>query len=120
MELQPVVRPNAPTEDITRTARGRTPRGTGGTVERRDPADLAEVARAVKIINNAMKAMSRDIEFSLDNDTRQTVVRIRDRETGQVIRQFPSEEALAIAQDVDRLRERLGDSMRGIMLRQKA
>lgn len=53
-----------------------------------------------------------NLEFSIDEATEKRVVKVIDSTTGDVIRQFPSEEALAIAQSLDRLK--------GLLLQQKA
>jgi flagellar protein FlaG len=53
-----------------------------------------------------------DIQFSIDEDTDTTVVKIVDRNTQEVIRQIPSEEMLEIAKALDRLQ--------GLLIRQKA
>lgn len=52
------------------------------------------------------------LHFSIDDATGKTVVRVTDAQTGEMIRQIPSEELLAIAQSLDR--------MQGLLLRQKA
>lgn len=70
------------------------------------PAPAREIpAQAVPSIDHAMSVMSRDLEFTPDPGTHKVVIRVVDRQSGQVIRQFPSEEALAIARDIDRQRE---------------
>lgn len=52
------------------------------------------------------------LEFSIDEATEHTVVKVLDAGTGEVIRQFPSQDALAISKSLDRLS--------GLLLRQKA
>jgi len=65
------------------------------------------LARELEAINQAFGASSRGLEFTSDPDTRQTVVRIVDNTSREVVRQFPSEETLAIAKIIDLQRERL-------------
>ena len=74
--------------------------------------DLAQVAEAVKNINQTMQALSRNLEFSIDTDSKQTIVKVVDQETQEVIRQMPSAEALEIAKALDRVQ--------GLLIRQKA
>src|SRR5690242_2876371 len=74
--------------------------------------DQAELKRAMEAANTALRSISTDLEFSLDQATGKTVVRVIDNSTQQVIRQFPSEEMLAIARAIDRFQ--------GLLLRQKA
>lgn len=72
----------------------------------------AQVKDAVDTLNKAMRQINSALEFSIDNETKATVVRVIDSSTGVTIKQFPSEEALAITRAVDK--------MQGMLLRQKA
>jgi flagellar protein FlaG len=72
----------------------------------------AQIRQAVEATNTALKVISSDLEFTIDDSTGKTVVRVIDSSTQQVIRQFPSEEMLAIARGVDRLQ--------GVLLKGKA
>jgi flagellar protein FlaG len=74
---------------------------------------LAQVTQAVNSINEAMRSMSRDLEFSVDEDTKETVVKIVDQKTKEVLRQIPSVEALAIAKAIDQAQQ-------GLLIKQKA
>ena len=55
------------------------------------------------MINDFLKKSSAGIEFSVDEGSNRIIVRVVDSETRELIRQMPSEEALAIAQSLDRL-----------------
>lgn len=74
--------------------------------------DPAELKQAMEAANAALRAIATDLEFSLDPSTGKTVVRVIDNGTQQVIRQFPSEEMLAIARAIDRFQ--------GLLFRDKA
>ena len=58
---------------------------------------------AVDAINAFLKPISSSIEFSIDEDSGKTIVKLMDKETNTVLRQYPSKEALAIAKDIDKL-----------------
>jgi hypothetical protein len=45
---------------------------------------------------------SNNLEFSVDEGSGKTVVKLVDTETNTVLRQYPTKEALAIAKDIDR------------------
>lgn len=62
----------------------------------------ADVERAVKRINESLPPSSQGIEFSVDADTDRVIVKVVDRETREVLRQMPSQEALDIAKALDR------------------
>jgi flagellar protein FlaG len=58
---------------------------------------------AVDAINAFLKPISSGIEFSIDEDSGKTIVKLMDKETNTVLRQYPTKEALAIAKDIDKL-----------------
>jgi len=60
----------------------------------------------------ALAAMNRSIEFQVDPDTRQIVVRLIDTQSNEVLRQIPSQEMLEIAKSIDHLQ--------GVLLRNRA
>lgn len=62
-----------------------------------------DVDRAAQQINEALQMVSQKLEFSVDKDTDEFVVKVMDKETGEVIRQIPSEELLKIAKALDKL-----------------
>ncbi|KVW96184.1 hypothetical protein ABW22_08535 [Thiobacillus denitrificans] len=61
------------------------------------------MAAAAQSANAYMQSVSSNLQFSLDQDTGHTVVRMIDTETEEVLRQFPSEEMLAISRSIDRM-----------------
>jgi len=73
----------------------------------------AQLQNMVDNINQAMKQSNKNLEFSVDADTRKPIVKLVDTETGDIIRQFPSEEALAISRAIDQFQQ-------GLLLKQEA
>lgn len=59
--------------------------------------ETTKVEQAVNQINQYVQTLSRDLQFSVDEDSGRTVVKVLDTETKEVIRQIPSEELLKIA-----------------------
>lgn len=62
----------------------------------------ADVHGAVERINASLPPSSQGIEFSVDDDTERVIVKVVDRETREVLRQMPTQEALDIAKALDR------------------
>lgn len=60
-----------------------------------------DVTQAVQRIQSYLKSVNHSLEFRIDSDSGRTVVSVRDVETGDLIRQFPSEEVLRLAQLAD-------------------
>lgn len=78
-----------------------------------------QIKTAVDNINKAMQQSNQSLEFSVDSTTHTPVIKMMDTETGKVIRQFPSEQVLAIAQSIDQyLSEH--QLQGGLFLKQKA
>lgn len=67
------------------------------------PVTQETVAAAVQSANAYVQSISSSIQFSLDQDSGRTVVKMVDTETEEVLRQFPSEEMLAISKSIDRM-----------------
>lgn len=73
---------------------------------------LEELKTAVEKIQEFVSSTASDIKFSIDEDSGETVVKVVDRETQEVIRQIPSQEMLDLAQALDKLQ--------GLLIKQKA
>ena len=71
-----------------------------------------ELGKAVSRLNDYVQNLSRDLQFSIDEETGVTVITVTDSATHEVIRQIPSEEALAIAHSLEK--------EQGVILRAKA
>ncbi len=59
-----------------------------------------EMSNAVRSLNESVQNIQRGIEFSIDEESGRSVVKVVDRETGEVIRQLPSEDALAVSRQI--------------------
>jgi flagellar protein FlaG len=62
-----------------------------------------DVEGAVKNANHFLEQISRELRFERSETDGQIVVQVKDQKTGSVIRQFPSEEMLQIAKDIERM-----------------
>ncbi|UGQ45204.1 flagellar protein FlaG [Massilia endophytica] len=60
-----------------------------------------ELEEAVEQINRSVQAKSQSLEFSIDNDSKRTIVKVIDQSTKEVLRQIPTPEALQIAKSLD-------------------
>jgi len=58
------------------------------------------IEQAVTEINEYVQSVQRDLHFSVDEDSGQTVVRVRDKESGELIRQIPEDIFLSLAQNL--------------------
>jgi flagellar protein FlaG len=75
-----------------------------------------EVDDAVKKLNDSMSVSSQSLEFSVDHDSKQIVVKLIDQNTKEILRQIPTVEALQMAKAID---ETL-DKKQGLLISQTA
>lgn len=76
------------------------------------PVDKTALQDAVKKLNETVAPALQTVEFEIDEDTDKTVVKVIDKESKEVIRQMPNEEALAFSKTLDKLQ--------GLVIRQTA
>jgi len=62
-----------------------------------------KIKESIQKVNDMVKTMGRELEFSVDEETHLRLVKVVDTQTHEVIRQFPSEEVVQIAKALDRL-----------------
>ena len=75
--------------------------------------DAKDVAKAVSEIADYVQSISRDLQFQVDKQTGSTIVTVLDHETKEVIRQIPSEEAVAMARFIA---ENAPDPVKGLLM----
>jgi flagellar protein FlaG len=75
------------------------------------PAEEEMLKDAAVKANELVKTMNQQLQFSVDKDTGKTVVKVMDKESGELIRQIPSDEMLAIAKAFD--------TLKGLIIREK-
>ena len=66
---------------------------------------------AVKMLNDQMNSSKQGLGFSFDESVNRPVVTVRNTQTGEVVRQIPSEDLLHIAHKLD--------DLKGILYNQK-
>jgi len=69
-----------------------------------------DLTQAIQSLNDMMSALDRNINFAKDPGTGKDVVRVTDSNTGQTIRQIPSQETLTFIKNLDRMVGLLFDS----------
>ena len=82
--------------------------------------DSEQLNAAVHDINEYVQQVQRTLQFSVDDDTGTTVVKVLDSATDEVIRQFPPEEALALARHLQASQETQAQDTSGLFLHARA
>lgn len=102
MALDGIVDGKGPTPAVP-NARGAAPtRGAETAVNERDSAAAPttpsphDLSKQMEKLTRALQASQSSLSFSVDENTGKTIVRVVSS-TGELVRQIPSEEALAIA-----------------------
>ncbi len=75
---------------------GRAADSTRNT-ELQQTLDAEKLDKAIQQINENEQVVQREIRFSIDEDSGETVIKVMDLATDEVIRQIPNEEALKFA-----------------------
>ena len=92
---------NAQTPVVTPVAQRETALPQAQTVS--EPERAEQLRQATQRLNDTLQSIHKNLQFSIDEDTGETVVKIVDTETHEVIRQIPTEEALAVSKSIGRL-----------------
>lgn len=87
----------------------------GGKPDRSAGNELPQVAKAdleslAKQLNIASQTIGRDLRFRVDMDSGRSVIQVLDRETGEIIRQIPPENAKTYVSELGDVALRLYDS----------
>lgn len=108
-------------KDVRRTAESQpaTPQQGVGPVVGKQPVEKAaqsekvssapaavpkeELEGAVRQMKDFAQMLSRELQFDVDEDLGRTVVRIMDKASGNLIRQIPTEEVLALAKQMQEM-----------------
>ncbi len=64
-----------------------------------------DIQQAVRRINEFVQNVQRDLSFNMDEASGRTVIKVINRDSGDTIRQIPSEEVLAIANQLNDVRD---------------
>ena len=75
---------------------------TGNVINEETKAEnQAKVNQAVSDLNDFVQNVQRSVHFSMDEDNGETIVRVIDKDTNELIRQIPTEEMLNIAKSLE-------------------
>lgn len=71
--------------------------------ETKDEANK-RLEQSVSQLNDLVQSVQRDLQFSIDEFSGDTVIKVLDTKTEEVIRQIPSEEVLALTKNIESLK----------------
>lgn len=74
--------------------------------QKQEPAtEPVKLQDAVAQMNDYIQSVQRDLHFAVDEELDQTVIRVMDRDTGELIRQIPEEVFLDLARKMKEQQE---------------
>lgn len=72
-------------------------------VKKTPETTLAQAKAALAEINKTLRMASIGVQFDFDKEADKTIVKVVDQESGEVIRQMPTEEALRISKALGKM-----------------
>lgn len=66
------------------------------------PVDAKMLEKAVKDLSQGVQNLQRSLQFSIDESSGRTVIKVVDKDTQEVIRQIPEEQVLELAARLDK------------------
>ena len=64
------------------------------------PDQHADIEKSRAALERLARQVRRELEFRVDDESGRTIITVRNKETGEVVRQIPAEEVLAMAHAV--------------------
>jgi len=77
-------------------------------------ATAPDIQSAVGQVSDFVQAQNRNLNFSFDDESQRSIVKVTDSETGELIRQIPSEEVLRLSERIQNLQSDV-DSTVGVL-----
>jgi len=84
------------------------------------PSVQQKIEDTVSDLNSFVQNIQRGIQFSVQEETGRSVVTVTDRDSGDVIRSFPSEDVLAMAAYLAENKAQSEDVARGMLVNESA
>ncbi|MFT4898886.1 MAG: flagellar protein FlaG [Flavobacteriales bacterium] len=75
-------------------------------LEEKDSMTVPQLEKVAKQLQEFIGTMNRGLEFSVDKDSGRDVIKVIDKKSGELIKQYPSEEVLSL---VSKLSEATGN-----------
>ena len=76
------------------------PPGGNGSPHTQAPELRVDVERSRAALERFARQIRRELEFRVDEESGRTIITVRNKETGEIVRQIPAEEVLAMAHAV--------------------
>lgn len=81
--------------------------------------EQGQIEAAVSQISEFVQANNRQLNFSVDESSKKQIVKVTDTESGEIIRQIPSEEVLKLSERLQDLQTEVGTAV-GLLFNKQA
>ncbi|MCU4674764.1 flagellar protein FlaG [Catenovulum sp. 2E275] len=79
---------------------------------------FAQIENALSQVTDFIQLQNRQLNFSFDEDSNRSIIKVTDSDSGDVIRQIPSEDVLKLAQRIKELQTDAGEAIGVLVNRQ--
>ncbi|BDX07800.1 flagellar protein FlaG [Planctobacterium marinum] len=76
-----------------------------------EQASVREIENAVSEVRDFVQSQRTNLNFSFNDDSNRSIVQVTDSDTGELIRQIPSEEVLALSDRIRGLQSDVGEAV---------
>ncbi len=66
---------------------------------------------AIQMLNEQMKSSGRHLNFSIDQEVNRTIIKVKNSNTGELVRQIPDETVLRVAHSIEKVKGMLLDEL---------
>lgn len=110
------VRESSDVQQVAQTAHTASAVAARETQGRTTAPDGRKLDKAVEQLNQFAQSVERKLEFSVDEESGKTVIKVIDKESGEMVRSIPSEEVLEMQQRLRETSEAIFKGNEGISL----
>lgn len=76
-----------------------------------EEASVQDIENAVSEVRDFVQSQRTNLNFSFNDDSNRSIVQVTDSDTGELIRQIPSEEVLALSDRIRGLQSDVGEAV---------
>lgn len=80
--------------------------------------EQSQIETAFNQVSEFVQTQNRLLNFSFDEDSNRSIIKVTDSDSGEVIRQIPSEDVLKLAERINELRTDAGEAI-GVLINRK-
>lgn len=110
------VRESTAIQRVDKAAQAETGHETTDAQKPETASDEQKLDNAVEQLNQFAQSVQRKLEFSVDEESGKTVIKVIDKESGEMVRSIPSEEVLNMQQRLRETSEAIFKGNEGISL----